>query len=261
MAVREIQRDGAQLSAEIAGVGPPLVLIHGLASDRSAWDEVWLVLVRQRQVVRYDLRGFGRSVDAERRPFRHADDLAAVLDAFEIETADLVGVSMGGAIALNFALDQASRVRRLVLASPAMVAWEWSDSWRAHFAPILAAARAGDLQAARELWLAHPLFETTRAVPAAAVKLRRETQAYSGSHWASGDNEVHQLPDLDRLSELQSPTLLLSGGRDLPDFRLIADLISGAGPDVTRIDYEDAGHMLHYERGDAFLRDLLAFLT
>lgn len=257
---REVDVGGARLFAESAGEGPPLVLVHGLASDHGAWDDVVGALVRRRRVIRYDLRGYGRSSDPERRRFRHAEDLGAVLDAFGVERADVAGASMGGSIALNFALDQPGRVRRLVLSSPGMVAWDWSEAWRAAFAEMLVAAQAGDMPRARELWIAHPLFATTRAVPAAAARLRAETQAYSGAHWAHGDNEALQMPDIDRLPFLQAPTLLLSGSEDLPDFRLIADLIEGAAPDVRRIDYAGAGHLLHYERPEAFVRDLVAFV-
>src|SRR3546814_21057922 len=69
---------------------------------------------------------------------------------------DLLGVSLGGAIALNFALDHPRRVRRLVLVSPGITAWDWSDEWRTLWAAITDAARSVGVARARELWWEPP---------------------------------------------------------------------------------------------------------
>ena len=73
-------------------------------------------------------------------------------------------------------------------------------------------------------------------------------RAYAGGAWTGAAKEAADWPDLDRLPGLRPPTLLLSGTADLPDFRLIADFIAGAAPQVQRIDVHDAGHLLHLER-------------
>jgi pimeloyl-ACP methyl ester carboxylesterase len=257
----QVSAPGAQLVVETQGEGWPVVLVHGFSGDRHLWDRTWDELARRRRVVRYDLRGHGESLQLERTPFRHAQDLAAVLDALGLEACDLVGVSMGGGIALNFTLDHPQRVRRLALVSPGIVAWEWSEDWRAAQRSIVEAAKGGDIAVARELWWMHPLFATTRDVPAAAAALRASILASSGAVWAQGDAEEPMMPDLERLGALGVPTLLLTGSADLPDFRLISDIVAGAAPDVRRIDYQGAGHMLNLERPDAFLADIEAFLA
>jgi pimeloyl-ACP methyl ester carboxylesterase len=258
---RTVDVPGARLMLQMQGSGENVVLLHGFAGDRGLWDGFWPDLAQRRRAIRYDLRGFGQSVALSPAPFRHSRDLAALLDALGVETCSLVGVSMGGAIALNFALEHPDRVRRLVLVSPGIVAWEWSEAWRSEWAKIVEAARDRSLDEARELWWRHPLFHTTRAIPGAAAKLRQSIEAYSGSHWAHGDNEEPAMPDVDRLGELAPETLLLTGSEDLPDFRLIADLIEAVAPNVRRIDYDGAGHMLHLERPEAFAADVTRFLT
>ena len=260
MSVLKVSVLGAVLAVETTGDGPPLVLVHGFTGNRRLWDALWPALGAGRRLVRYDLRGHGQSEEPQPAPYRHPRDLAALLDALGVEACDLVGVSMGGAIALSFALDYPLRVRRLVLASPGIAGWEWSDGWRALWRPIAHAAQAGDLARARELWFEHPLFAATRALPAAAAKLRASIAAYSGAHWAEGDREEPVLPDLDRVSDLAPPTLLLTGTEDLADFRLIADLIAAAAPAVRRIDYPGAGHLVNLERPKAFAADIAAFL-
>ena len=103
--------DGRTVAAEVTGEGPPVVLIHEGIADMRMWDDVLPALAERHRVVRYDLPGFGRSplagelVDPTR-------DLEAVLDAFDIERAALVGGSLGGRIALEFTARAATaRVR------------------------------------------------------------------------------------------------------------------------------------------------------
>jgi 2-succinyl-6-hydroxy-2,4-cyclohexadiene-1-carboxylate synthase len=244
--IQDIPVAGASLVVETEGVGRPLVLVHGLGDDRHAWDPICSSLSREHRLIRYDLRGFGESSEIGQEPFRHSRDLLTVLDTLQIPECDLLGVSMGASICLNLTLDCPERVRRLVLISPSLVGWEWSDEWRSDWARITEAARQDGIAAARELWWNHPIFSTTRANPVARDHLQTSISRYAGRHWLD-NNEEAALPDLERLHTLAAPTLLLSGAKDLPDFRLIADLIEGSTPRVSRIDFAEAGHLLHLE--------------
>jgi pimeloyl-ACP methyl ester carboxylesterase len=103
------------------GAGPTIVLLHAGVCDRRAWREVGARLARAgREVVAYDRRGFGDVAPAS-APFRHVDDLLAVLDAVSPGApAWLVGSSMGGQVALDAALEAPERVAGLVLLAPAI---------------------------------------------------------------------------------------------------------------------------------------------
>ena len=252
--------EGAILSGERRGHGAsPLVFIHGMASCRADWDRLWVELPAGLPLLRYDLRGFDASATQDDRPFSHADDLNALLDALGIERAVPVGLSMGGAIALNFALSHPTRVEKLVLISPAIVGREWSDEWKALWRGVSGPARAGDMALARERWWMHPMFAKARDGEA-GKELRQAIEAYPGDQWIH-DNQRAELPDIDRLHTLAQPTLLLSGMEDVADMRLIADVIEGAAPHASRIDYADAGHMLHLERPHAIAKALQDFLA
>jgi pimeloyl-ACP methyl ester carboxylesterase len=238
--------DGAVLSGECKGEGPPLILVHGMAGDRHEWDRLLAALPPALATLRYDLRGFGCS-QTQDVAFSHADDLLALLDARRIERAPIVGLSMGGAIALNFALDHPERVSRLALISPAMIGWDASDEWKALWRSVTEAARRGDLPLARQRWFDHPMFAVLRQDAILAAELRQAIEAYHGRQWIH-DWQRNELPDVDRLHRLAVPTILLTGERDHADLRLVANLISAAAPGVRRIDYPGAGHMLHLER-------------
>lgn len=240
--------EGATICGETRGESPALVLLHGLGGSRATWDRVVAALPPDLALLRYDLRGFGASSMDEEVEFSHADDLLAVLDSQGIGKATVVGLSLGGATAINFAIGHPERVERLIVVSPALVGWEWSEEWRERWRAISRAARGGDMAEARRLWWEHPLFETTRASDA-ADELRRSIDAYSGRVWVK-DPQRRAMPDVERLHLVEAPALLLTGELDLPDFRLIADLLEASVPGIARADFEGAGHMLPLERAE-----------
>ena len=224
----------------------PTIFLHCFGGDLRTWNGLWPSLPCDRANIRYDLRGFGRSVARNDCPFHHVDDLLALIDALRFDQCDLVGLSMGGSIALNFALSWPDKVRSLALLSPGLTAWDWSEEWRMLWRPIVVAARAGEMRLARDLWLAHPLFETTRNSSRAAELLRDEVSAFHGAQWIQ-DHQAPALPDIERLHELAVPTLLLTGSCDFADFRLIADVIKTCAPNVIRHDASGLGHLIHLE--------------
>jgi pimeloyl-ACP methyl ester carboxylesterase len=105
---------------EIYGKGQPLILISGLGGDRTFWQASIGPLSGKFQVIIFDTRGIGRT-DAPEEPYSmemFADDLAGLLDALQIPQANILGFSMGGQIALQFALKYAERVGKLIIAAP-----------------------------------------------------------------------------------------------------------------------------------------------
>jgi len=105
----------ARLYYEVAGAGPAVVFVHGFTLDTRMWDDQWTVFRERYSVVRYDVRGFGRS-EAEPVSYSDLDDLLAILDYLAIERAHLVGLSMGGIVVVHFAVTHPSRVHAVVAA-------------------------------------------------------------------------------------------------------------------------------------------------
>jgi pimeloyl-ACP methyl ester carboxylesterase len=107
--------NGAKLYYEVTGRGSPVALIHGFTLDRRMWDDQVAALALRHQVVRYDLRGFGRS-SLPSNAYSHVDDLQTLLNYLGIDRVALLGLSMGGAIALDFACAYPERLRAMLLA-------------------------------------------------------------------------------------------------------------------------------------------------
>ena len=91
-----VEVNGTRLFCEVAGAGRTVVLIHGFTLDTRMWDDQFLPLARHFHVVRYDLRGFGRSAVPTGAPYSHIDDLRALLERLGVVEVSLVGLSKGG---------------------------------------------------------------------------------------------------------------------------------------------------------------------
>src|SRR5512143_1094733 len=105
----------AKIYLEMTGSGAPFVMLHAGVADCRQWNNEFATFARDHRVVRYDLRGYGRSEPVEGK-FSHMGDLIAILDALEIhKPAILMGCSMGGGIAMNLALAEPNRVRALIM--------------------------------------------------------------------------------------------------------------------------------------------------
>ena len=142
--------DGARLHYEIVGHGEPLVLVHAGIADGRMWDGQIAAFARRYRVIRYDMRGFGRSAMVE-GPFSHHGDLRAVLDSLAIERAVFVGCSMGGRTIIDLALEHPERVSALVPVGSALSGFDAGEDPPEQWEELVAAEAAGELGRVSEL--------------------------------------------------------------------------------------------------------------
>jgi pimeloyl-ACP methyl ester carboxylesterase len=195
-------------------------------------------------------------------PFSDADDLVALLDYLGIERAHLVGLSLGGRIALDAALTHPARVRSLVLAGPGIAGFQFDNPegdqriWE-----TIQAARDLGPEAAAEKWLADPLMAPAMAHPDLAPLLRR--LAFENAHDWLGNPVLQRSPKppaAKRLAEIAVPTLAILGDRDMPSLRATVEAIATTVPGARKVVIAGAGHMVSMERPEEFNRETLAFL-
>lgn len=250
-----------ELRFEIDGSGPPVVFGHGFSLDARLWEPQLASLAGSRTLVRYDLRGFGRSTPPV-APYNHSQDLLALLDYLGFERAAFVGLSLGGAVALGATLLAPQRVERLVLVDSLLPGFPYSEAFRGEHVEICGLAAERDLDAARQRWLASPFFAPARANPAAAPRLRAMVADYSGWHWTHRDLARSLKPPLaERLPEVTAPTLVIVGELDIDDFQGIARAAAESIPQARLAVVAGAGHLPNLERPEAVDRLLAEFLS
>jgi 3-oxoadipate enol-lactonase len=248
------------LRYEVTGSGPPVCLLHSGVTDSRAWDGQVARLAPSYTVVRYDIRGFGGS-PLRPGPLSHLADLRELLDELGVEATTLVGNSFGGRIALEFALEHAARVTKLVLVAAALRDYGWSDEMRTFAQAEDEAMERGDVDAAVELNLEMWALPHVREVVRPMVRRALEVQqaAYEGDSPPEPEPPLDP-PALSRLGELRVPTLVVVGDRDVAQFRDMADLFAREIPGARLEVIERAGHLPGLERPDDFDRLLLEFL-
>lgn len=258
--------NGAQIYYEIAGEGAPLVMIHAGVADNRQWNNEFAYFSQNYRVIRYDMRGYGKSEPVEGE-FSHMGDLISLLDHLELdEPLILMGCSMGGGLAMNFALTQPSRVKALIMVGSGPNGLELDVPTPAKFAEAEKAYEAGDMDLVAEIetqiW-----FDGTDRTPAQVNQTMRSL-AYEMNRKALS-HEARQLgkrlPDteslaVDRLTELDMPVLVVVGSHDTPYIRASADHMVEKIASARKVMIEDAAHLPNMDQPDEFRGIVRAFL-
>lgn len=252
--------DGGWLHYATAGAGDSVLFIHGFGLDFDMWDAQWQAFAQRHRVIRYDLRGYGSSSLPE-GPYSHVDDLLALIDSLGGRPVHLVGLSLGGRVALRVAAQEPKAVRSLTLADPALDGHTWTDDWLQRWRKMSEAAKRGELNDARKLWREHILFAPANKHPKVADALRLMIDRYTCWHLAYPDpGTAPETPVAQVLSHISIPTLVLVGELDLPDFQAIARRLAQEMPRAELRTLTGSGHMSNMEAPELFNELVLEFL-
>ena len=250
-------RTEAGIAYDVRGSGPTVVLIHGGVLDRRMWDYGVDALESRFTVVRYDLRGHGKSADVT-GPYSALEDLATVLDAVGARRAHLVGLSLGSRVALDFAIAHPERVGRLVLAGPFPSGAQVTEM-PPGIDSLMAAARRGDAERAAALAAGMPAFA---APPEKAQWARGLVMANARLFRQSPTAERPTSPPaMARLADVRVPTLVIVGEKDSRDILVAADSLARGIAGAVRVTVPGAGHLVNVWAPETFSRVVLDFLT
>jgi pimeloyl-ACP methyl ester carboxylesterase len=217
----QVERGDLILAGEVAGDGPPIVLLHGLsATRRNVVQGSRHLIKRGYRLIAYDARGHGSSSPAERYEYADlVDDLEAVLDHFELDRTALVGSSMGAATAMAFTLEHPERVAALVQITPAYTGYARTgdvdgDSWERMASEL----ERGGVEAFVDVAQPGDLPERWREIAREASRQRMERHR----HPDAVAQALRQVPSsiawkgLEPLERLEVPVLIV-GSRDEAD--------------------------------------------
>ena len=264
----QVRANGQEIYFEVHGEGPPLVLVMGIGYDATLWTLAQVPALSQTfQVVIFDNRDVGRSSTAA-APYTiadMADDVASLMDALAIKRAHLLGLSMGGMIAQEFALRHADRLERLVLsgcgAAPARVAFDPIRTW----SWVKANDKSGEVFACQQFtWLFSTGFLRNKEAVQQTISMLTSNPNPVGAEAYNRQAQAYLQHDaLDRLAGVKSPTLVIVGDQDLltPPWicREIADKIPNCQFEI--ITGDGSSHVVPLERPDEFNDLVTRFLV
>jgi pimeloyl-ACP methyl ester carboxylesterase len=256
-----------RIAWDVAGPddGPALVFVHAGIADRHMWDEQMGAFPGWR-TIRYDLRGFGGSGDAA-GTYSHRADLAGLLDYLDLDRAVLVGCSLGGQTALDFALEYPDRMRALVLVAARPSGTPPSAELLRVWQDEDVALERGDLNAANEIglraWVDGPLRGPEDVDPAVRTRMQALNAAVLVREIQAGEAHPQPLdpPAIGRLGEVEVPTLMIVGELDREDVCDAASVLASAIPGAQLAVIPGAAHMVNLEAPARFNAEVVAFLA
>jgi len=262
-----VGRTATGIAYEVAGSGPPIVLVHSGVADRRMWDPHWDAFRARHRVVRYDARGYGESLPPMAAWSQHGD-LLALMDELEITRAHLVGESMGAGIVVEAALARPEAVASLVLISPGgAILGSPSDDLQAVWREEIAALDAGDIEAAVEVnlraWVDGPSRPAEAVDPALrAFVASMQRDAFELPEWDPDDAPETELspPAGARLAEIDCWTLIVVGESDQPAIVDAAHHLAAQIRGSRFVSWPDVAHMVSLERPKEFLRLVIDFV-
>lgn len=265
--------NGTTLYYEVAGSGHPFILIHGHLLDRRSWDEQFAVFAQQYKVIRYDQRGFGDSgLITKGEAYSDRQDLYDLMKFLNIESAYLMGVSGGGALAIDFTLAHPEMVDALIPVTAGVSGFRPSEEVMQQqpdvlrlYASLNDAFEKHDIARAVEIslqvWTDGPGRLPGQAEPSVRERVREMTRR----NWERPDGEAQaqtptvplEPPAVGRLAEIGVPTLVILGEWDMPNplEQLTAEI-----PGAKKVVMAETAHHPFLEKPAEFNQIVLDFL-
>ena len=256
--------DGTRIHYEVTGKpgATPVLMIQGLGASKNAWNLQRIAMATRFRIISFDNRGAGRS-DKPTKPFtleQMAEDAIAVLDAAGIETAHVVGASMGGVISQIVAVKHPHRVRSLTLVCTACRNHPWRQELLQSWAKT--AEEKGMIEVGKEAaqWVMSPR-SFRRLVPAFTWMGPLAALRPSHSFVSQIDAILNTREDLvDQLSTITAPTMVIVGNQDILTPRGDSEEIAERIPNAELVVISGAAHGLMMEHSSTFNKILIEFL-
>ena len=254
-----------KLYYEMEGKGETLVLCHAFFVDSHMWDEQWDSFIKHYRVLRFDMRGFGKS-DPAIGPVSHRHDLYNLLQNLGIDRANLLGCSKGAETIIDFTLEHPEMVVSLVLISGVPGGFEMQGEPPSQLMEMLQAIEKNDLERVSELQISlwvdgiyrHPQ-QVDPDVRQRAAEMNRIV--VENGTWAKADAQPLNPLAVGRLAEINVPTLIIAGSLDHPEILKVADLMANRIKGAEKIILSDCAHVPNMEKPAEFNRIILDFLS
>jgi 3-oxoadipate enol-lactonase len=254
---------GARIHYERRGAGAPLILLHAGVADSRMWEPQVAAFAPHFDVITPDIRGYGES-DLPAGEWSPRGDVLELMDRLRLERAHLVGCSIGGGIALDFALDHPQRVSKMVLVGPGVGGVEDDPKHEHLFAEAEAAYKTKDVDVMNEadahLWLDGPYRPkgyVSGEIRGLFLEMNRKNVTVD---WSLAPTTKLQPRAAQRLGDVTAPTLIIVGDKDVAPILEVSDLLVSSIRGARKAVIEDAAHLPNLEHPEEFNRLVLDFL-
>jgi 3-oxoadipate enol-lactonase len=262
--------NGTKLYWETAGIGETIVLIHGSFGDRRFWDFQFAALSKKYKVLRYDVRGYGKSaLPKSEEPYTDAEDLNALMESLKIKKAHICGLSLGSIVGIDFALAHPDKLISLILCGP-RVAGDGTDEYRTINADTVRAiiAKTTDIvknQSTKEatdyLWTGNHSMGKTVISSITREKLLNMGYEYSWWRYLHTSKRGLLFPmAIKKLYEIKIPTLIITAEYDLELCKEVAAIILKEIAGAKLISVKGAGHIMNMDKPGKFNKELFKFI-
>ncbi len=253
--------NGTRLYYEVAGSGEPVVLIHGGFMDSRMWDAQFGEFAKQFRVIRYDVRGAGKSARNYKEPYSSVEDLDALLRFLGVSRAHIVGLSAGGEVAINFVLEKPDRAISLVAAEAALPGVPFQGEGMEFMKRVFAIADSQGGEAAAVAFADAPVFASIKKTnPGAIGQLKTLLRDNAHLLVESRKDQRPNSPAAERLNAIQAPTLVVvSEYGEGYATEVVKRLMSGVRGARQKV-IAKSGHLMNMEQPAEFNRAVLEFL-
>jgi 3-oxoadipate enol-lactonase len=264
-----VETNGAKLYYEMMGKGSALTLLHAGYLDCQMWDEQFAPFAQESQVLRYDIRGHGRSTFPE-VPFADEQDLYTLLTTVGVQKTALLGLSLGGWIAVDFTLQHPEMVEALVLVGAPVSGLppeltpqkqDLSPQEQQKTARWNQALQERNLPVLVEVVMQNATLVPSPDFPAARQRVHELLSRCSFAYFFKPElRQILNPPAYQRLADLQVPTLLLVGDQDHLLLRRTAQVLEEKIDGARRVLLPHSHHLANMEQPELFNQMVLQFL-
>jgi pimeloyl-ACP methyl ester carboxylesterase len=263
-----VEIEGKKLYYEVAGQGKALVLAHAGFLDSGMWDAQWQEFSRHYRVIRYDMRGFGKS-DPLQGPTSRRAELHALLKHLDVNAAYMVGGSLGGEMMIDFAVEHPEMVLGLVTVNSTPSGFEFQGEPPAELLALIDAAQTRDVERISErqlhLWIDGPFRRPDEVDAGVRQRAWQMNQTpVRNFTWVVADMQPASPlapPAAQQLHNIQAPTLVVVGALDNPELMRAADVMVEQIAGAQKVVIEGAAHIPSMEKPAEFNRVVLDFLS
>jgi len=223
---------------------PPLLMLHSIGTTMQVFEPQVTMLARTHRVIRMDMRGHGLSgvTDGDYSMELHASDALALLDALGVQQAHVLGMSIGGRIAMQLAAMAPDRVLSLMLMDTALE-FPPPQAWQDRIDAVREVGTEALVDVVMPRWVVDPSLASSQGLR--RMLLQTDRRGYAGSAAALRDARAAQVA-----GRITCPTTVMVGDRDIATPPELAKEVQAAIPGSRYVEISEAGHLPTLERAD-----------